>query len=120
MDQRTVRTSQNASIPRENLGAVPRSAWETARPNDTQYCTCGNLTDSRLDRKQEMEEYDAKLKAVHEEQAKYRKALELELKKLRTEASRLLICTVVRNLRSSMMRRKTKTRVYITAGTSGH
>lgn len=34
---------------------------------------------------QESEEYDARMKEVQEEQAKYRKALELELKKLRTE-----------------------------------
>lgn len=36
-------------------------------------------------RPQEAEEYEAKLKEVQEEQATYRKALELELKKLRTE-----------------------------------
>lgn len=35
--------------------------------------------------KQEAEEYEKKLKEVQEEQATYRKALELELKKLRTE-----------------------------------
>lgn len=37
---------------------------------------------------QEAEEYEAKLKEVQEEQATYRKALELELKKLRTEVRR--------------------------------
>lgn len=36
-------------------------------------------------KKQEAEEYETKLKEVQEEQATYRKALELELKKLRTE-----------------------------------
>ena len=36
---------------------------------------------------QEAEEYEAKVKEVQEEQAKYRKALELELKKLRTEVT---------------------------------
>lgn len=34
---------------------------------------------------QEMDEYEAKLKQAQEEQANHRKALELELKKLRTE-----------------------------------
>lgn len=40
---------------------------------------------SPLPPSQEAEEYETKLKEVQEEQATYRKALELELKKLRTE-----------------------------------
>ena len=71
-----------------NKSAQAEAAYKSvqAEDGDGEELDEGELSDEQ---RKELDEYNAKIKAQEEEREKYRKALELELKKLRIEVTEL-------------------------------